>query len=93
MCTNSGTQLTRLDPFRQFGLNSGGQNVFYVGIAPREIHELGTVQQLKIGSTTGMTPPALEDIILFLEEEIRERTGKEIKIPVNKSICSSRSYR
>ena len=55
-----------------------------LGIAPREIHELGTVQQLKIGSTTGMTPPALEDIILFLEEEIRERTGKEIKIPVNK---------
>jgi Fe-S oxidoreductase len=55
-----------------------------MGIAPREIHELGTVQQLKAGSTTGITPPALEDIILFIEEEIKEKTGKEIKIPVNK---------
>ena len=55
-----------------------------MGIAPREIHELGTVQQLKVGSTTGITPPALEDIILFIEEEIKEKTGKEIKIPVNK---------
>ena len=55
-----------------------------LGIAPREIHELGTVQQLKIGSTTGITPPALEDIISFMEEEIKEKTGKEIKIPVDK---------
>ena len=55
-----------------------------MGIAPREIHEFGTVQQLRIGSTTGMAPPALEDIILFLEEEIEEKTGKQIKIPLNK---------
>jgi Fe-S oxidoreductase len=55
-----------------------------LGIAPREVHELGTVQQLKIGSTTGITPPALEDIIRFIEEDIKEKTGKEIKIPVDK---------
>jgi Fe-S oxidoreductase len=55
-----------------------------LGVAPREIHELGTVQQLKLGSTTGITPPALEDIINFIEEDIMEKTGKEIKIPVNK---------
>ncbi len=55
-----------------------------LGIAPREIHEFGTVQQLKVGSTTGMAPPAFEDIILFLEEEIEERTGRKIKIPLNK---------
>ena len=55
-----------------------------LGIAPREIHELGTVQQLKIGSTTGITPPALEDIIKFTKEDIKERTGKEIEIPVDK---------
>jgi Fe-S oxidoreductase len=54
-----------------------------MGIAPREIHEQGTVQQLKVGSTTGMTPPALHDIVSFLEEEIKEKTGKEIKIPVD----------
>jgi Fe-S oxidoreductase len=55
-----------------------------LGIAPREIHELGTVQQLRVGSSTGMTPSALENLISFFEEEIKERTGKNIKIPVNK---------
>ena len=54
-----------------------------LGIAPREIHEQGTVQQLRIGSTTGITPPALEDIIRFMEEEIQEKTGREIRIPVD----------
>jgi Fe-S oxidoreductase len=55
-----------------------------LGVAPREIHELGTVQQLKVGSTTGITPPALEDIISFIEEDIKEKTGRELRIPVNK---------
>jgi Fe-S oxidoreductase len=54
-----------------------------LGIAPREIHEQGTVQHLRVGSTTGMTPPALEDIIRFMEEDIKEKTGKEIEIPVD----------
>jgi Fe-S oxidoreductase len=55
-----------------------------MGIAPREIHELGTVQQLSAGSSTGMTPSALANLISFFEEEIEERTGKKIKIPVDK---------
>jgi Fe-S oxidoreductase len=55
-----------------------------MGIAPQEIHAQGTVQQLKVGSTTGITPPALHDIVVFLEEEIKEKTGKEVKIPVDK---------
>ena len=55
-----------------------------LGIAPREIHEQGTVQQLKVGSTTGMTPPALRDIVAFIEEEIKEKTGRDIKIPMDK---------
>jgi Fe-S oxidoreductase len=55
-----------------------------MGIAPKEIHEKGTVQQLKVGSSTGMTPPALADILEFIEEEIEEKTGKKIKIPVDK---------
>jgi Fe-S oxidoreductase len=54
-----------------------------MGIAPRELHESGTVQQLKVGSTTGITPKALGNIINFLEEEIEEKTGKRIKIPVD----------
>lgn len=55
-----------------------------MGIAPKEIHEKGSVQQLKVGSSTGMTPPALTDILEFIEEEIEEKTGKKIKIPVDK---------
>jgi Fe-S oxidoreductase len=55
-----------------------------MGIAPRELHESGTLQQLKVGSTTGITPKALGNIINFIEEEIEEKTGKKIKIPVDK---------
>ena len=55
-----------------------------MGIAPKEVHEKGSVQQIKVGSSTGMTPPALADILEFTEEEIAEKTGKKIKIPVDK---------
>jgi len=55
-----------------------------LGIAPRELHELGTMQQLKAGSSTGITSKALGNIIEFMEDEIEEKTGKKIKIPVDK---------
>jgi Fe-S oxidoreductase len=55
-----------------------------MGIAPRELHELGTVKQLKVGSSTGMTPKALGNIVAFMEDEIEEKTGKRIEIPVDK---------
>lgn len=55
-----------------------------MGIAPKELHEMGTIQQLKTGSSTGITPKALSNIIEFMEEEIEEKTGRKIKIPVDK---------
>ncbi|MFC1925373.1 (Fe-S)-binding protein [Chloroflexota bacterium] len=55
-----------------------------MGIAPIELHEKGTVQQLRVGSSTGMAPKALFNIIDFMEEEIEEKTGRKIKIPVDK---------
>jgi Fe-S oxidoreductase len=55
-----------------------------MGIAPRELHELGTVKQLKVGSSTGMTPKALGNIVAFMEDEIEEKTGRRIEIPVDK---------
>ena len=55
-----------------------------MGIAPKELHEKGTVQQLKVGSSTGITPKALDNIISFMEDEIEEKTGRKIKIPVDK---------
>jgi len=55
-----------------------------MGIAAKELHELGTVQQLKVGASTGITPKAFKNIIQFMEEEIEEKTGKKTKIPVDK---------
>jgi Fe-S oxidoreductase len=55
-----------------------------MGIAAKELHELGTVQQLKVGSSTGITPKALANIIAFMEDDMEEKTGRQIKIPVDK---------
>jgi len=55
-----------------------------LGIAAKELHESGTMQHLKVGSSTGMNPAALADIIEFMEEEIEEKAGRKIKIPVDK---------
>lgn len=55
-----------------------------LGIAPNEVHESGTVKQLKVGSSTGITPKALTNIIEFMEDEIEEKVGRRITIPVDK---------
>jgi len=55
-----------------------------MGIAPKELHKIGTVQQLKLGASTGVTPKAFVDMVKFMEEEIEEKAGKKIKIPVDK---------
>jgi len=55
-----------------------------LGIAAPEIHQLGTVKQLEVGASTGLNPKAFEGIIEFMEEEIEEKTGRKIKIPVDK---------
>jgi Fe-S oxidoreductase len=55
-----------------------------MGIAPKELHEKGTVLQLETGASTGMKPNGLMDLIDFMEEDIEERTGRKIHIPVDK---------
>lgn len=55
-----------------------------LGIAPKPLHEKGTVLQLKTGSSTGITKPAFLDTIEFIEEDIEEITGRKIKIPIDK---------
>ncbi|MFQ6122059.1 MAG: (Fe-S)-binding protein [Dehalococcoidales bacterium] len=55
-----------------------------MGIAPKELHELGTVQQLKVGASTGISPKAFKNIVQFMEEEIEEKTGKRMKIPIDR---------
>ena len=55
-----------------------------LGIAAAELHEKGTVQQLNVGSSTGITPKAFDNIVSFMEDDIEEKTGKRIKMPVDK---------
>ena len=52
-----------------------------MGIAPKEIHDKGTVQHLRVGSSTGMTPPAAKDSVEFIQEEMEEITGYKVAIP------------
>jgi Fe-S oxidoreductase len=55
-----------------------------LGIAPKELHERGSVLQLKAGSSTGMNALAVKDNIEFLDDEIRDQTGLNIKTPWDK---------
>lgn len=55
-----------------------------MGIAPSPIHDKGSMRQLQTGSSTGITKAALLDMIDFMEEDIEEKTGRKIKIPVDK---------
>lgn len=52
-----------------------------MGIAPKELHEKGSVQQLRVGSSTGMTPLAVKDNIDFIQEEMEEITDHKVLIP------------
>lgn len=55
-----------------------------MGIVPKELHEAGTVQQLKVGASTGISPRAFANMVEFMEDEIEERTGTRTKVPVDK---------
>lgn len=55
-----------------------------MGIAPSAIHDKGTVLQLKTGSSTGINKAAFIDMVEFLEEDIEDRIGRKIKIPIDK---------
>ncbi len=52
-----------------------------MGIAPKELHDMGTIQHLKTGSSTGMTAAAAKDSVEFIQEEMKEITGYEVEIP------------
>lgn len=54
-----------------------------LGIAAKELHEKGTVLQLSVGSSTGMNPAGFKKIVQVMEEEIREKAGINLKIPVD----------
>jgi Fe-S oxidoreductase len=55
-----------------------------LGWAPKELHEKGTVLQLKVGSSTGMNPLVVKDNLEFIDEDMTEETGIEVKTPWDK---------
>ncbi len=55
-----------------------------LGIVAPELHVEGTVKQLETGSSTGISPTALMDLFEFMEEDLHDRTGLNIKIPFDK---------
>ena len=55
-----------------------------MGINSAECHEKGSVKHLTFGSSTGMTTAAIKDIIEYLEDDIEEKIGRRITMPVNK---------
>ncbi len=52
-----------------------------MGIHPRELHEKGTVNQMKVGSSTGMTPDVVRENVEFIDEDYSEITGIGITTP------------
>jgi Fe-S oxidoreductase len=52
-----------------------------MGIAPKELHESGSMLQLKVGSSTGMNAAVVKDNMKFIDEEMTEKTGIEVKTP------------
>ena len=52
-----------------------------MGIAPKEIHDNGSMLQLRVGSSTGMNSEVVKDNIEFIDEDIGEKTGIHVETP------------
>jgi Fe-S oxidoreductase len=52
-----------------------------MGIAAREIHDNGSMLQLKVGSSTGMSARVVTDNLQFIDEETSEKTGRTVETP------------
>ena len=50
-----------------------------MGIAPKELHETGSMLQLKVGSSTGMSAQVVKDNVEFIDEEMSEKTGRKVE--------------
>jgi Fe-S oxidoreductase len=52
-----------------------------MGITGKEIHQDGSMLQLKVGSSTGMNKRVLFDNVEFIDEDTTELTGIELETP------------
>lgn len=55
-----------------------------MGIAPDAIDKSGARKQLAMGASSGMNPAAFRDTLEFIEDLIGEKTGRKIRIPVDR---------
>ncbi len=56
-----------------------------LGWSPPELHADGTVKQLSVGSSTGMNPRGFLDVVAFVHEDIKDRLGLDVAIPVDEA--------
>jgi Fe-S oxidoreductase len=56
-----------------------------MGITVESLHAKGSVNQLKTGSSTGMSKAPFLDNVEFLEDEVEEKTGRKFKWPMDKA--------
>jgi len=52
-----------------------------MGIAPKELHDNGSVLQMTVGSSTGMNALVVKDNIEFIDEDMTEITGMKVETP------------
>lgn len=52
-----------------------------MGIAAKELHDNGSMLQLKVGSSTGMNAIVVKDNIEFIDEDMEEKTGIHVETP------------
>jgi len=52
-----------------------------MGLAPPELHEKGSMLQMKVGSSTSMNGLVAKDNVDFIDEDFSEETGYEFKTP------------
>jgi Fe-S oxidoreductase len=55
-----------------------------MAIYPKELHGDGSMLQLKVGSSTGMSPAVLKDNIEFIDDDTSEKTGIKVVTPFDK---------
>jgi len=52
-----------------------------MGIAAKELHDSGSMLQLRVGSSTGMNSEVVKDNVQFIDEDTSERTGVKVETP------------
>ncbi len=52
-----------------------------MNIYPKELHENGSMLQMKVGSSTGMSALVVKDNIEFIDEDMSEKTGLTVETP------------